>query len=185
MPTSPHPAALITTRLVKQGREDEFARWADRLDDVAEREADVAGVVRLEQPSGLVYAVHRFRSVEDARRWRDAPARHALDAEAKAFSSGCSQLEDGRRIRVRVASETAVPKWKNWVATWVAVFPLLLIMNGLFALLPFKLPRILELAVISLILTATLTWLVLPRIRKLFRSWLLTDEHGGLRKDPS
>jgi hypothetical protein len=178
------PAALITTRLIKEGREDEFARWAERLDDAALREADVAGVVRLEQPSGLVYAVHRFRNPADARRWRDAPARRALEEEAEAFSSGCSQLEQGRRVQVRVPSETAIPKWKTWIATWLAVFPLLLALNGLVALLPFKLPQPIELAVTSLVMTATLTWLILPRIRKLLRPWLLAGDDGGLRKDP-
>jgi hypothetical protein len=184
MHRSDQTAALITTRLVKEGREDEFARWAERLDDVAEREADAVGVVRLEQPSGLIYAVHRFRTVDDARRWHDAPARHALEAEAAAFSSGCSQLEKGRRVQIRVPSETAIPKWKSWIATWVAVFPLLLVLNGLLALLPSKAPQPVELAATSLVMTATLTWAILPRIRTLLRSWLLADEDGGLRKDP-
>lgn len=185
MHQSSQTAALITTRLIKPGREEEFARWAERLDAAASRDADAAGVVRLEQPSGLVYAVHRFRTAADARRWQEAPARHAIEAEAEDFSSGCSQLEVGSRIQVRVPSETAIPKWKTWVATWLAVFPLLLALNGLVALLPFKLPQPVELAVTSLVMTATLTWLILPRIRKLFRSWLLADEDGGLRKDPS
>ncbi len=183
-PAPDQPAALITTRLIKDGREEDFARWADRLDDAAEREADAAGVVRLEQPGGFVYAVQRFRTAEDARRWRDAPARHALDAEADAFSTGCSRLEDGRRVQVRIPSEAATPKWKTWIATWLAVFPLLLVLNGLMALLPFKLPAPVELAATSLVMTATLTWFVLPRIRKLLRPWLLADGDGGLRKDP-
>jgi antibiotic biosynthesis monooxygenase (ABM) superfamily enzyme len=41
-----------------------------------------------------------------------------------------------------------------------------------------------ELAVTSSIMTATLTWLILPRIRKLLRPWLLAGDDGGLRKDP-
>ena len=178
------PAALVTTRLIRPGREDEFARWAERLDEAAAREADAAGVVRLEQPSGLVYAVHRFRSAADARRWQGASARRALEAEAEAFSSGCSQLEEGRRVEIRVPSETAIPKWKTWIATWFAVFPLLLALNGLVALLPFKLPPPVELAVTSLVMTATLTWFVLPYIRKRLRSWLLADGEDGLRRDP-
>ncbi|WP_375402360.1 hypothetical protein [uncultured Sphingomonas sp.] len=177
-------AAIITTRLLKPGREDEFARWAERLDEAAKRDADAAGVVRLEQPSGLVYAVHRFRTEQDARRWRDAPARHAFDAEAEAFSSGCSQLEIGARIQVRVPSETAIPKWKMWLATWLAVFPLLLALSGLISLFPADLPPPVELAATSLVMTATLTWLVLPRIRRSLRPWLLAGEDGGLRKEP-
>ena len=178
------PAALITTRLIKPGHDEEFARWAERVDAAALRVADAAGVVRLEQPSGLVYAVHRFRDVAGARRWEKAPARRALEEEAEAFSSGCGQLEEGRRIQIRVPSETAIPRWKTWIATWLAVFPLLLALNGLVALLPFKLPMPVELAVTSLVMTATLTWFVLPAIRKRLRSWLLADGEG-LRRDPS
>jgi hypothetical protein len=177
-------AALITTRLIKAGHEEEFARWAERLDAAAEAEAGAEHVVRLEQPSGLVYAVHRFRAEEDARRWHDAPVRHALNAEADAFSSGCSQVEIGRDIQVRVASETAIPKWKTWIATWVIVFPLLLFLNFAVTLLPFELPQPVELALTSIVMTATLTWVILPRIRKLLRPWLLADADGGLRKDP-
>jgi antibiotic biosynthesis monooxygenase (ABM) superfamily enzyme len=58
---------------------------------------------------------------------------------------------------------------------------LLLVLNALVGLLPFDLPKPVELAATSLVMTATLTWLILPRVRKLLRPWLLCDHDGELR----
>jgi antibiotic biosynthesis monooxygenase (ABM) superfamily enzyme len=85
------------------------------------------------------------------------------------------------RCPIRLPSEQAAPKWKTFIATWAAVLPLLLVLNALVGLLP--LPKLVRLPLSSVLLTASLTWFVLPFVRRRVRPWLLADDEG-IRKEP-
>jgi hypothetical protein len=66
--------------------------------------------------------------------------------------------------------------------TWIAVYPILLLISYMLGVVAPDLPRPAELAVGSLLLTSSLTWLVMPRLTTLLRPWLLrgvrrVDEH--------
>jgi len=66
----------------------------------------------------------------------------------------------------------APPRWKMVVVTWIGVFPLLGLLQwqiaprlGNIALLP-------RVMVIALVVVATMTYLVMPRLTILLRRWL-------------
>lgn len=177
-------ATLIASHLVRSGREREFERWADRFEDAGRARPGVVQLVRLEQPTGLFHFIQHFDSADDLRRWRESAEFRELAEMADDLSVGQGQTASGGRVAVRLPSEAAVPKWKTGLATWAAVFPLLLALNGLLGLARLGLPAAVELALTSLAMTATLTWWILPQIRKLLRPWLFRTGDGGLRKDP-
>lgn len=184
MPDPDSSATLITTRLVLAGRGPKFDRWADRVEAAVRASPGYMGGTRLEQPGGLVHFLHRFAGEDDLKRWTDSPERRALTKAADAFSRPRRQTATGAQPRFQLPSEATAPKWKTWVATWAAVFPMLLLLNAAIAALPFDLPEPVELAVSSLALTALLTWIILPRVRKLLRPWLFGDADGKLRREP-
>lgn len=94
---------------------------------------------------------------------------------------GQQQVHDGVYLRYAEASALAIvvfdgqptpAKWKTFLLTWIAVYPtLLLIMYALDALVP-NLWRPIQLAISSLLLTSSLTWLIMPRLTSLLRPWL-------------
>lgn len=114
--------------------------------------------------------------------WDASPDRARLTEAADRFSSGRPQIVDGPDLRADLPSETAVPKWKTFLATWTSVFPILLLLNTIVNALPVQMPMPIQLAGTSLILTATLTWIILPQVKKLLRPWLLAAADGGLRR---
>lgn len=177
-------ATLITTRLVYAGRGEEFDGWADRVESAARSSPGYVGGVRLEQPGGLVHFMHRFATQEDLDRWTDSPERRALTEDAEPLSAAHRQTQAGAQPRFRLPSEATAPKWKEWLLTWAAVFPVTLIVNTALNALPFELPMPVQTALSSLILVALLTWAILPRIRKWLRPWLFRDDQGELRRDP-
>jgi antibiotic biosynthesis monooxygenase (ABM) superfamily enzyme len=181
MDTPARHATLVTSRLVFAGREEAFARWIDRVEAAARESPGYLGGARMDQPGGLSHFLHRFASESDLNRWSDSAERHRLTEEADSFSGPRRQTALGLQPHFHLPSEAAAPKWRTWIATWAAVFPLLLVLNALVGLLPFDLPKPVELAATSLVMTATLTWLILPRVRKLLRPWLLCDHDGELR----
>jgi antibiotic biosynthesis monooxygenase (ABM) superfamily enzyme len=176
-------AVLVTTRLVRRGRAEEFERWAERHDAAIRASPGVLGTVRLDQPGGFAHFVQRFASEEEARRWSEGPERASLTAEASAFSAEHRQCATGMSVSLRLPSEAAVPNWKNWLATWACAYPVSLVLNYLLEALPITLPKFVQVGIISGALIAVLTWFVLPRVRGVLRPWLLACDEG-LRKEP-
>jgi len=75
-------------------------------------------------------------------------------------------------IRLVFDGQPTPAKWKTFLLTWIAVYPtLLLIMYALDALVP-NLWRPIQLAISSLLLVSSLTWLIMPRLTSLLRPWL-------------
>lgn len=72
-----------------------------------------------------------------------------------------------------IAGKPATPKWKTFLVTWLAVYPALLSITYLLnALLPAS-ERPVQLALSSALLTASLTWIIMPLLTRQLRPWLL------------
>jgi len=64
------------------------------------------------------------------------------------------------------------PRWKMAVVTLIGVYPISLLIGFLFSPHLKKLPLYLNLLIVSMLIVACLTWLVMPRLTRLFKSWL-------------
>ena len=58
------------------------------------------------------------------------------------------------------------------VATWIGVFPLLLLLQWLVAPLVTNVPLLIRVMVFALIVVTTATYVVMPRLTMLLRGWL-------------
>lgn len=69
-------------------------------------------------------------------------------------------------------SVSTPPRWKMAVVTWLGVFPsVLLWSNVLTHILP-GVPYLAVMAVVNVLVVATLTWVVMPFLTRLFGAWL-------------
>lgn len=171
----------MVTRIVSHGRSEDHDRWADELDRALAAAPGHVATVRLEQDGGIVHRVTRFDSADDLERWERSDIACRLNAEAESFSSGRQQQADGPIATVRLPGEASGAKWKKWLLTWTAVFPVLLALNALVSLIP-GVPPLARLAITSPILTALLTWFILPRVTRWVKPWVLSDSDGRPRK---
>jgi antibiotic biosynthesis monooxygenase (ABM) superfamily enzyme len=174
------PAAAITTYIVKAGEVDAFKRWADRLDGSAAQALGFLDTMRLEQSGGVLHLVQRFATAEQRDAWRATAAFRTLAAEADRYSHGREQLGAGRDLRFSLPGEADATKWKKFLMTLAAVFPVLLVLNLLGGLT--GLPQLARLAITSPMLTALLTWVILPKVTRWLKTWVLTDADGRPRK---
>lgn len=173
------PVTVAVTRVVKPGREREFE---DALHDF------VSGTL-----AGETLSVHVLRPApgDDSRRYGilrrfpDAQARDAFYASEafRAWERRVAPLVEGER-RVEEASGLEAwftspgraivppPRLKMAIVTLVGVYPLSLALPWLLRPLVGGWPRALSALVVGACMVAALTWLVMPRLAKLFRRWL-------------
>jgi antibiotic biosynthesis monooxygenase (ABM) superfamily enzyme len=171
----------ISSRAIKAGAEERFEHWANCLQDAAREAPGYLAAIRLGQTQGLQHVVFSFRTVADAEAWRLGAAFRRLSSEADAFSVGLDQIRSGDPVRFEITSDASAAKWKRFVTTWIAVFPLLLAISSLARWMLGEWPPALQLIPSSLMLTATLQWIILPQVQRRSRFWLLQGANGNLR----
>lgn len=179
----PHtsPGTVICSRAIRAGAEESFERWADRLQHAAQAAPGYQSATQLRQTQGLQHLVLRFGSEAEAKAWRDSEVFTRLGREADAFSAGRDQLHASDPATFEIPSDNAAVGWKRFVTTWIAVFPVLLAISSAMRWLLGAWPPALQLIPSSLILTAVLQWIILPRLQRWSRFWLLQDANGDLR----
>ena len=176
------PATVIVGRTIHPGKEQAFDAWARQIDLAARRFPGHLGNVRLRDPRGIDYLIYRFASTAHLRAWEASDERRKLIEQGNEISDEHRNTAIGMDAWFAISGQSVSPKWKTFLVTWVAVYPiLLLIAYALAALFP-RLARPLQLAITSALLTASLTWLVMPRLTKLLRPWLLKGQSVETRR---
>jgi len=175
-------ATVVSSRAIRAGHEKSFDAWAERICACASRAAGHINTVRLGQTQGLQHLLFQFTGQPEAERWKGSEEFGLLTAEADKFSTGLDQVKAGIGVRFELPSEASAAKWKRFVTTWIAVFPVLLTISSLVRLVLKDMPQVVQLIPSSLLLTASLQWIILPRLQRWSRAWVLSNASGDLRK---
>jgi len=174
------PAVSVATHIIKSGAVDAFKDWADRFDRAAAGQPGFLDTLRLEQTGGVIHLIQRFATAQQLNDWHATAAFRSLAAEADRTTNSREQTGHGRDIRISLPGEADAAKWKKFLMTLVAVFPVLLALNLLVGLT--GLPQLARLAITSPLLTAVLTWVILPKVTRWLKPWVLTDAQGRPHK---
>jgi uncharacterized protein len=166
----PQGVTVVVTRVVRPGREAEFDRWAAELDAAAKGSDGHLASVRLHDDQGLNHLVHLFDDRRHLDTWENSARRIELIDRGNNLSDVRRTTADGLHSWFTVT--TTSPRWKSFVLTWLAVYPILLGLATLFRWIAPGLPQPALLAISSCTLTALLTWVVLPFVSGRVRPWL-------------
>jgi len=187
-------APIVVTELyeVAPGHEADFYSWGTALIEViAQAEGYLGGDVRdPEFRDGEWQIVHRWADRELAREWNESPTRARWLTAAASFARARPPRERPPRAPAAAAAETPQapppappptppPKWKMAVVTLTAVFPPVLFFNVTL------IPRLRDVSVLlrTLVLcigvTVIVTWIMMPRLMKLFKGWLNPAGRAG------
>ncbi|MFI7641626.1 antibiotic biosynthesis monooxygenase [Nonomuraea sp. NPDC049400] len=169
---------VLVTRPVRAGRAREFEAWLEQIRSLAARHGSQGMAVIPPLPGSTEYAIiYRFADAEAQRAWRSAPGRATLLAasadlaEAAPAERELTGLEgwfapgDGALVRPPA-------RWKSWLVTLIALYVLLVTITALAEplLAPLSIP--VRFAVLLPVLTALMTWSVMPRLSRLLARWL-------------
>ena len=75
----------------------------------------------------------------------------------------------------QAGGEPAPPRYKMVVVTWLAVYPMITLILVLFWPLLSLLPMLLRTLVLTAVMVTLMTYVIMPRMTRLFSSWLYPD----------
>lgn len=168
---------VTVARRVAPGKAAEFEKWLEGILRVAASFPGFLGGGAL-RPGRLGddwHIVYRFASPAQLERWESSPERAEWVARAEELMDEkgvqrVSGLETWFSLPGRTAP--APPRWKMALVTLLAIIPLVMLMN-IFVLPHFSgWPLVARTMVFSGLLTALMTWVVMPRMTRLFQRFL-------------
>ena len=176
--TPTEPVTVIVSRDVKPGRESDYHAWMHRVIDSAGRfPGNLGATVLGPDPTvpGLRVLVHRWNDVPAMRAWEASEERRQLTREADAFSTPHYQWATGLETWFTLPNTRAMvppPRWKMFLVTWAAVFVLTSTLIPAVTPLLEGWPFLARQLVTNALVSGLLTWVVMPRLTRLLKSWL-------------
>jgi hypothetical protein len=168
---------VTVARRVAPGRAAEFENWYDGIIGAASRFPGFlgSGILRPHAMDRDWHVVYRFADAASLRRWEESAERAQWLARAEDFvedtkEQRVSGLETWFSLPGRTAP--APPRWKMFLVTLAAIVPLVLLMNLLVLPVLTDWPLVARVLVFSGTLTGLMTWVVMPRLTRLFRRFL-------------
>ncbi len=122
--------------------------------------------------------VYKFDTGEHLRAWEESDRQHALVEEANRYTQGAPRYEilTGLESWFTLPSVSGLqppPRGKMTLVSWLGIFPLVYVYGELLHhLLPDRTPSMLRVAAVTLLVVPTMSYVVAPRLTRLFKEWL-------------
>ncbi|TME92586.1 MAG: antibiotic biosynthesis monooxygenase [Chloroflexi bacterium] len=166
---------IVATFRVKPGRDADFEHWAHDITAAAAQFPGHMGASWLGS-KGSYQVVYRFENDALFHDWHDSTTRAEFLRRLEPFAALATDRHlTGLETWFELPNQPgrpAPPRWKMVVATWIGVFPLLLLLQWLVVPLVSNVPLLIRVMVFALIVVTTATYVVMPRLTMLLRRWL-------------
>ncbi|KAF1042555.1 MAG: hypothetical protein GAK35_02669 [Herbaspirillum frisingense] len=182
-PEPDHGATVVITHHIRRGMHAQYEAW---LNDVAASSQAAAGIIdwQIVRPvrgvSTAYTVILRFASEQRLHQWMDSPERAAHIERVKPFLAKDDEFFVRSGLDFWFTPEGAKAKvpvrWKQFLLTWSAIFPLSLIASQLVLPLLHALglpqQRYPDALIGSGLVVATMVYVVMPRYTRLAQRWL-------------
>jgi antibiotic biosynthesis monooxygenase (ABM) superfamily enzyme len=177
------PVTAVASRRVKQGREQEFEEWASGILAAANEAPGYLGSEVLRpsdnEDDDEYKIVFRFDHASNLRAWEVSDERHRWLRRAE-------PLVHEEKVHVLTGLETwftlptkpgepAPPRYKMVIVSWLAIFPIVTLIFSVFGQWLNLLPMLLRTLVFTAVMVTLMTYVVMPRMTRLFSFWLYPD----------
>jgi antibiotic biosynthesis monooxygenase (ABM) superfamily enzyme len=179
-PTADEPVTVLSSRRVKPGREADVQAWAHGIVAASRRFPGHLGAAVLDDPDSRAYHILvSFTDRRSLRVWLDSQERRrwlARVADLLEADQGMQQLtglETWFKLPgANVPTMKPPPRWKMWLFSIVAVYPLVLAFQALVVPRMAGLPFPLRALSLPLVLLTLMTFVVMPVVTRVLRRWL-------------
>ena len=174
------PLTTIVRHSIKAGAEKDFENWVNAIGQKVSTFKGFKGryVVppKTEVATNEYIVAFQFENLSDLMTWMYSDERKSALKKLKLFSEKEMQLEHHEGIDYWFTTSgleaKRPPKWKMAVLTWVAVFPMVLLLLDIYGRLFPSTSLTIKVFFVSITLVGLLTWLLMPYLTKLFKKWL-------------
>ena len=177
------PVTAVASRLVKPGSEQQFEEWVSGILAAANAFPGYLGseVLRPSEHDDNEYKiVFRFDHASNLHAWENSEERHRWLRKSRPL------LHEEAKVQVLTGLETwftlpskpgepAPPRYKMAIVTWLAVFPVVSVIFAFFGQWLNLLPTLLRTLVFTLVMVTLMTYVIMPRMTRLFSFWLYPD----------
>jgi antibiotic biosynthesis monooxygenase (ABM) superfamily enzyme len=179
-PAADDPVTVLYSRRVQPGREADFEAWSRGIVAAARQFPGHLGASVLDAPGSREYHIlFTFADRRSLRAWLDSDERRrwlVRVGELLEADRGLQQLtglETWFKLPgSNVPTMTPPPRWKMWLVSLVAVYPLVLAFQVLVVPRMARLPLPLRALVFPLVLLTLMTFVVMPMVTRALRRWL-------------
>lgn len=186
MPTQPPPfdgATAVITHHVLSDRHADYEAWMAKIVPLCKAAPGHLDWHIVRPVAGITDTytiVIRFDTTDHLREWMDSAARKALIAEAQPLLAKGDRFHISSGLDFWFTPEGAKAKlpvrWKQWLITWSAIFPLSYLVQHallpLYALVNFPDSVPLHALVNTGCTVLLMVYVVMPRYTRLVRNWL-------------
>ncbi|OLS21735.1 MAG: hypothetical protein HeimC2_32390 [Candidatus Heimdallarchaeota archaeon LC_2] len=171
----------IFTRIVKPDKIKEFEDWITEVSEALSNfkgylGLDIIRPIREIQPEYVL--ILKFANYENVKQWMGSEVRKGLVQQSMVFTIGDIQIEQKQgleywfEITTRQQFTDRPARYKMTILTVFALYPLIFVSNlTLVPAMSFIISPIVLLINLSIIVSL-MTYVVMPRVTMLFRSWL-------------
>jgi uncharacterized protein len=179
-PGADDPVTVLYSRRVKPGREADFEAWARGIVAAARQFPGHLGASVLDAPGSREYHIlFSFADPRSLRAWQDSEERRrwlARVGELLEADRGLQQLtglETWFKLPgSNVPTMKPPPRWKMWLISLMAVYPLVLAFQALAVPRMARLPLPLRALLFPLVLLTLMTFVVMPVVTRVLHRWL-------------
>jgi uncharacterized protein len=179
-PGSDEPVTVLFSRRVKPGREADFEAWARGVTAAARPFAGHLGASVLDAPGSREYHIlFTFADRKSMQAWLDSDERRRWLARVDELIEADRGLQQLTGLETwfklpgsNVPTMKPPPRWKMWLVSIIAVYPLVLAFHILVVPRMVGLPLPLRALAFPLVLLTMMTFVVMPVVTRLLRRWL-------------
>jgi antibiotic biosynthesis monooxygenase (ABM) superfamily enzyme len=173
--TTSEVAGVVVSHIVRPAHEHVFGDWTDRVSAAVRGAPGFRSIIRLDQHPAISHTLLQFESRELLDEWLKSDAFSALRAEGIGYSLRTIQSLLGSESVFTIPGSASVPRWKQAAATWLGVYPTLVVIQALFVRPLAGTVHWLVLSTgSSIVMTVMLAWVILPRVHRALRPWMST-----------
>lgn len=176
-------ASVVITHHILAGKQKEYEKWLDEIVPISKHSEGFIDlqIVRPIPKLTFVYTVIiRFDTIDHLKRWMESPERKRLIEKANPFfrKNDRYQIKSGLDFLFNAENEDnkSPARWKQFLATWSAIYPLSLVIPILlFPLLRWvNIPvnHYFDALVGSGCIVLLMVYVVMPNYTKLIKKWL-------------
>jgi uncharacterized protein len=171
----PEPVTVVVTWRVTDGKEELFRSWVHSVTQTALTFPGHLGVTTLKQPGSdnIYHSIVRFDNRQHGDAWFNSQERAAWVKKLEGIATQQKSKLGGLETWFELPGSTPPPRWKMVVATFIAVYPISLLLNEFASPYLTSWNVFLRALLFPIVLPILLTYLIMPFItQKLLKRWL-------------